>query len=229
LNAPAELRDGSARRGVAPDRDEERALLAAAQAGDRRAEDTLVRSQLPWLFGFAHAYARRHPHYPAADVYADGLRAVLRCVRGYDLGARRCRLLALVKVAVRRHADSREPSYWPGISLAAGHDRRASRPRPVRAAGGPGPDDRDPLGSVGCPWDDDHAEARRLDAAADRVLDALPPRDAAIVALRYGLDGTGEAKPVTDVALVMGVCPATVRRVLRAALRGARGMKGVAV
>ena len=69
---------------IAPlSKDEEHALILAAQTGDRRAEETLIRSQMKSITMMARRYSRSG-RVDEGDLIADGIIALIDAIRRFD-------------------------------------------------------------------------------------------------------------------------------------------------
>jgi RNA polymerase sigma factor (sigma-70 family) len=180
---------------------EEQRLALLVREGDRGARNRMVEANVALV---AHIARRLRPPdcpVPHVDLVQEGVLGLMQAVERFDPD--------------RGHRFSTYAGWWIRGSVL-----RALRAAPAPAADGDGivdelpAEERDPL---------DGLARQDLQNRLPRLLDALPPHEGRVVAMRYGLDGE-HGRSLAETARELGTSQARVRRIEEHALARLRAL-----
>ena len=214
-----------------PDRDEEIGIAARARGDDARAIERLVRAHLAFVVHVAKEFRGRGV--PFEDLLGEGCVGLLKAMRRFD-PASGARFMTYAGFWVRKsilQALTEQPRTVRVPRYAREHGRAA--PREIRLeAPIPGSDDRrlaDVLADSSVPHAGDAMIEEQRIRRLRRLVLALGPRERAVLASRYGLDGA-RARTLSEVGMGLGISRERVRQIevgalarLRKALERAPG------
>ena len=182
---------------------DERALVAAVQAGDWNARSRLVVSNLSFVLAIARRY--RGMQVPFEDLVAEGALGLLEASDRFD-PAHGTRFITFATWWIRKRI-------LLALDRRSGRTRRGSPPRVV-----PLEADTGRLGLLERLPDPAAPDAERtflrkeLLAEVHRALRRLRPREREILRLRFGLDGE-EPRSLVEAATVVGVSRERIRQI----------------
>jgi RNA polymerase sigma-70 factor (ECF subfamily) len=179
-------------------------LIARAADGDRAAFVTLVERHRAMVYRLAFQYAGNH--YDADDIAQDVFIKVHRSLHTF-----------------RQDAQFTSWLYRIAMNACIDHGRRRT---PTTSLDATGPDERPFEAVAESPGPDQHVFAGEVRQAVEQAVDALPPQQRLIFAMRHF-----EGMKLCDIAEALGVAEGTVKRQLHSAVhrlrRALRDVRGV--
>jgi RNA polymerase primary sigma factor len=192
---------------------EELELARRIERGDLAAKERLVQANLRLVVHVAKRYVRDDHALTLPDLVQDGTIGLVRAAEKFDWR--------------RGHRFSTYATIWIrqsiGRAIAGRRGTTVSLDAPVSDDAGATLADLIPDDVTPAP--DARAELASLGADIRRALPVLPPRERAVVELRYGLDGDGAAT-TAETAAKLRLRPQHVRRLEELALRRLRAELG---
>jgi RNA polymerase primary sigma factor len=189
---------------------EERALAQRIERGDLAAKDRLVQANLRLVVHVAKRYVHDDHGLTLPDLVQEGTLGLVRAAERFDWrrGHRFSTYATIwIRQSIGRAIAKRGRATRFSLDAPVGDDADATLADLIPDDVTPGPEARAELASLG-------ADVRR-------TIAALPPRERAVLELRYGLASEGEAT-TAETAARLRLRPQQVRRLEELALRRLR-------